>query len=79
MISLSMQRVQLSPKVYFAMASTLQSTTCHMNIVFEISMEKYLLIVPSLQRICQGKGTGSIIWVMISAILLTIMRDKGWT
>ena len=60
------------------MTNTLQSSIHNIATTFSISIDKYFPTTPPHQGSGQGNGTGSTIWVMISAILLTIMRDEGF-
>ena len=60
------------------MMNTLQSATHDINTAFGISIEKYFTTKPPNQGSGQGNGAGPTIWVMISANLLTIMRDNGY-
>ena len=60
------------------MMNTLQSATHDINTAFGISIEKYFTTKPPNQGSGQENGAGPTIWVMISAILLTIMRDNGY-
>ena len=60
------------------MTNTLQSTTHDIGTAFGISIDKYLLTTPPHQGSGYGYGVEHTIWVMITAILLTIMRDEGF-
>ena len=77
-VSLALQRIGLSQEAVFSMTNTLQFATHDINTMFGISIEKNFPTDPPNQGSRQGNGAGSIIWVMISAILLTIMRDNGY-
>ena len=76
--SLALQRIKLSQKAAFSMTNTLQSATQNINTAFGLSIEKYFPTKPPLQCNGQGNDVELTIWVMISAILLTIMRDQGF-
>ena len=60
------------------MTNTLQSATHDIATVFGIFIDKYFPTTPPHQGIEQYNGAGLTIWVMVSAILLTIMRDEGF-
>ena len=60
------------------MTNTFHSATYDITTTFGISIDKYFLTTPPHQGSRQGNGAGSTIWVVISAILLTIMRDEGF-
>ena len=74
--SLALQRIGLSAEAAFSMTNTLQSTTYDITTAFGIYINKYFPIIPPHQGSGQGNGAGLTIWVMISAILLTIIRDE---
>ena len=76
--SLSLPRIGLSQDSAFSMTNTLQSSTHYINTAFGISIETYFPTDSPNQGSGQGNGTGPTIWGMISAILLTIMRDNGY-
>ena len=76
--SLALQRIGLRKEAAFSMTNTLQYATHDINTAFGISIEKYFPTDPPNQGSGQGNGAGPTIWVMISAILLTIMRDNGY-
>ena len=61
------------------MTNTLQSATHDIATAFGISIDKYFPTTPPHHGSGQGNGSGPTIWVMISAILLTIMRDEGFS
>ena len=60
------------------MTNTLQSTTHDIATAFGISIDKYFPTIPPRQGNGQGNGVGPTIWVMISATLLTVMRDESF-
>ena len=76
--SLSLQRIKLSKEAVFSSTNTLQSTTHDVDKTFGISIEKCFPTTPQLQESRYGDGIGYTIWAMISAILLTIIRGKGY-
>ena len=60
------------------MANALQSVTYNIPTTFGISIHKCFPTIPPHQRSGQGNGAGPTIWVTMSAILLTIIRDEGF-
>ena len=74
-VSLALQRIRLSQEAVFSITNTLQLATHDINTVFGISIEKNPNETPH-QGSRQEHGAGPTIWVMISVILLTIIRDK---
>ena len=60
------------------MINTLQSATHDVATAFGISINKDFLTTQPHQGSGQGNVSGPTIWVMISAILLTIVIDKGF-
>ena len=76
--SLALQRIGLSSTAAFAMTNTLQSATHNIKTAYGESNQQYTSTWPPLQGSGQGNGAGPTIWVMISAILLTIMKEEGF-
>ena len=76
--SLALQRIWLSAEAAFWMINTLQSATHDIATAFVIYINKYFPTTPPHQGSGQSNGAGPTTWVMISAILLTIMRDEGF-
>lgn len=76
--SLSLQRIELSKEAVFSSTNTLQSATRDVDKTFGISIEIFFPTTPQLQESRYGNGIGYTIWAMISAILLTIIKDKGY-
>ena len=60
------------------MTKTLQSARHDITTAFGISTDNHFTTTQPHQGSGQGNGAGPTIWVMISAILLTIMRDEGF-
>ena len=76
--SLALQRIGLSVEAAFSMTNTLQYATHDIPTAFGTSIDKYFPANPTHQGSGPGNGAGPTIWVIISAILLTIMRDEGF-
>ena len=78
MASLVLQHIGLSSITAFSMINTLQLVTHNINTTFREVTQQYTLIFPPFQRSGQGNGAGPTIWVVISAILLTITKEEGF-
>ena len=61
------------------MTKTLQSVTHDIATDSGISIERYFPITLPHQGSGQGNGAGLIIWIIISALLLAIMRYEGFS
>ena len=76
--SLALQRIRLSAKAEVPMTNTLKSAPDNIATYFGIFIDKYFPTTPPHQGSGQGNGLGPTIWVIISAILLTIMWDEDF-
>ena len=77
-VSLALHRIGLSAEAEFSTTNTLQSATYDIATVFGIFIDKYFPTTPPHQGSGHGNGVGPTIWLIISALSLTIMQDEGF-